>query len=262
MTPQVGSATRLFLTGLGMMAVGAGAVVLWRRGRPGLTTSFGLGAVAWLIGVGLKALCHALAHGPVLSAVGLLPDFLSGPAYSMYAGSLTGIFECGVVLLIAWRTSIRQASWDEAVAFGIGKGSVEAVLTALGPLFLAAGVLVLASIAERGVALPSDKLARLTQLIQPAAEHARWSMVLVGPLSRSFALIAHTFSSALIVYALRVRQQRWFWLSFAYLSAVDGLFDSFGHSRPAVWWGVFLSATIVALLGLRALRRAFRLLPG
>jgi uncharacterized membrane protein YhfC len=41
-------------------------------------------------------------------------------------------------------------------------------------------------------------------------------------IERAAALVVHVLSSVLLIYAVRRRQQRWFWLAFAYKTAVDG----------------------------------------
>jgi hypothetical protein len=40
---------------------------------------------------------------------------------------------------------------------------------------------------------------------------------------RIAALLAHVFSCVLIVMSVRLARQRWFWLSFAYKTALDGV---------------------------------------
>ena len=49
-------------------------------------------------------------------------------ALGSYVGIRTGLFECGAKYLAVERTRLRDASLDEATAFGVGFGATEAVL--------------------------------------------------------------------------------------------------------------------------------------
>src|SRR5262249_10985625 len=115
------------LSGIGMMVVGIVAVLLWRRGREASWKAFGLGALAWAVGVALKlgwaAPTNALIERDLDRA---LPGWIAAPAFWLYVGLLTGVFECGVALLFVRRTRLTAAGWDEAVGFGIGFGAAEA----------------------------------------------------------------------------------------------------------------------------------------
>lgn len=61
--------------------------------------------------------------------------------------------------------------------------------------------------------------------------------ILLPVIERVSTLMIHVLSSVLLVYAVRMRQQRWFWLAFAYKTAVDGvagwaLCTEFCHPGP------------------------------
>jgi uncharacterized membrane protein YhfC len=118
-----------------------------------------------------------------------------------YIGLLTGIFECGIFLVFAPLIKRRQWPLGQALALGLGFGAVEAVV--LG--FFAS----IASIFTSPTSAPFDVLT--------------WSNAFVGPFERLLTLPIHTVSVVLIVRALIKRQWRWFWASFVYKSAVDGV---------------------------------------
>jgi len=149
------------------------------------------------------------------------------------------------------RSRLRQASWNQAMAAGIGKGGIEAVL--LGGLVFLGGLAALLSWRY----LSADQRANLLA-------NASVATVVTRPLERAFALAGHVFSTVLIVHAVRTRRVRWFWLSFAFLSAVDALdawgIEVFGRASLALrpeFWAVFALTAAIAVVGLVFLKRRF-----
>jgi uncharacterized membrane protein YhfC len=200
------------LTGMGMMTVAVIAIMGWRWRTGAPWAAFGLGALAWTVGVALK-FGLSLTTNPLIRQ-GLdrvLPESASAPVFWMYIGLLTGIFECGVALLFVKRTRLKGAGWDTAVAFGIGFGAIEAFL-----LGIIQFVGLLTAIAFWGQ-MPEDARIALTQT--PIAFGLAYVPLPVA--ERLSALMAHVFTSVLIIYGVRVRDGRWFWLSFVYKSALD-----------------------------------------
>ncbi len=242
----------LLFSASGMIAVGALPSWLWNRSRPSNWPPLGIGALAWIIGVSLKLAWAVPTNRHVLGALrSALPSILATPISHIYIGLLTGVFECGILLLVVRRSRLRNADWSQAVASGIGKGGIEAVL--LGCLVLLGAVAVL---------LAGDHLSPVQSATMAA--NASFARAITGPLERAFALLGHVFSTVLIVYAIRVKRLRWFWLSFAYLSGVDGLaawgIDVFGREKLPMrpeFWGAFAVVTAVAVAGLLVLRRRF-----
>lgn len=196
------------LPGLGMLAVALGFVLYAAARRLGWRY-LGLGALAWVVTVALKFAWAIPINPPLehaLSAV--LPQWMSAPLFYLYAGVLTGAFEVGVTYLVLGRTRLGYAPWKSALAFGIGFGAVEAALLAVSPL---AGVLIALTSPHM---LPPAMLEALVQL----------NNVLRGlaPVwERFFVVWAHVLANVLIFHALAVGRPRWFWLAFAYKTALD-----------------------------------------
>ena len=194
-----------------MIGVAIAAVLLYRRGRSVSWTIFGLGALAWTISVALKFAWAFPMNAPVKAGLdAVLPPRAADPIFWIYIGLLTGIFECGFTLVFVRMTRLRTAEWREAVAFGIGFGAIEAFL--LGLLSFV-GILLLVVFwdqlpGETKAAVAGRVRGDLLAIPMPVAE-------------RVSALVAHVFTCVLIVHGVRVREWRWFWIAFAYKSALD-----------------------------------------
>jgi uncharacterized membrane protein YhfC len=242
------------LNGLGMMLVAVAAVMLGGCGKRPLWRVLGIGAGAWAIGVALKfawaiPMNAAIRRGLQL----LLGAAASAPFYWLYVGLLTGIFECGIALLFVRRSQLRNAGWHQAVAFGVGFGAMEAF--ALGAV--ATLTLVLSTIFF-DVLPPSAK----TPLLK---SYGSFALIPLSVFERITALLAHVFSCVLIVMSVRLARQRWFWLSFAYKTALDGVAawsilaygvrESVG--RLAQTEVLFAAFAVVAAAGLARLKPRF-----
>lgn len=231
-----------------MMLVGFAALG-WCRRAP--WTFAGLGALAWTSSVAAKVLAAAVT-------VPFLNDRLgaSHPITIVWVGLLTGIFECGLVLpLVRW-TRLRDADWDRAVAFGVAFGAFEAII--LGLLYAIVAALVLLffdSIPEtfRGPVLKEFAIGSPVIVVFPMIE-------------RVLAILAHVLSCVLLVRAVQAREWRWFWLAFAYKSAMDAVAAVViasslpsGESivRTALTEAAFVPFAVVAVVALPRLRPAF-----
>lgn len=244
------------LSGIGMMLVAVAAVLLWQRGKAPLWAFVGFGALAWVVAVALKAAWAVPTNEYVHSGLQhLLPQSLAEPVFWLYIGLLTGIFECGVTQLFAVKTRLKKSDWNQAVAFGIGFGGVEAFL--LGAVSFI-GLLAVIVFFER---IPAETR---TEVIKALGDSP--ASIPLPIVERVTALLVHIYSCALIVYGTLVKEWRWFWFSFAYKTAVDAFAAwgilSFGVkesvAKMAQFEGMLLIFPVLALIGLWALKRKFR----
>lgn len=245
-----------FLSGIGMMLVAVTAVLLWQRGKPSLWLPVGIGAMAWAVAVVLKVAWAVPMNKLVHSGLNqFLGKAVSEPLFWLYIGLLTGIFECGVKQIFVAKTRLRNADWNQAIAFGIGFGAMEAFL--IGAVSFI-GLLAVIIFFEQ---IPAETKTQLAEAIGDSP-----ALIPLPIIERIIALLVHTFSSVLIVYGVMVKQLRWFWLSFAYKSAVDAFAAwgilAFGVRESAVklaQFEVMVSVfAIVALIGLWVMRSKFK----
>jgi hypothetical protein len=194
------------LSGMGMIAVGAIAVYIWRQ-RAG-AGYFVFGAGFWAAAIAVK-IAMDLTVTPSLKA--LLPHAFSGVlVLGLYYGLRTGLFESGFPYAAA-RLAKMVPTFDQAVAIGIGAGAAEAIV--LGALSLLSVIAFILMPGLTGTYPPATQAALQLQFSLPFLPIPVWE--------RLFALFCHVFSMALAMYALRAGWQ-WLGLSIAFMTLLDG----------------------------------------
>ncbi len=235
------------LSGIGMM-IAAGVPVFWWRYRT-LTSwrLFALGAGSWFIAIALKVAMD-------LTVTPLLVSWLSGiyTALGMaiitgaYVGLRTGIFESGFSYFIVIRAKLRSMTFDQAIAFGIGFGAVEAFLIGMSSFMNVSVIIAFPQILELLTA--AQKAALLQQLSLPA-------IVAASPvIERIFTMAVHVFCSVLVVQSLKTGKVRYFIVSFLFKTILDGMLPfmtmTYGTSTAE---GIFAIESFVMIMGLMSL---------
>jgi len=249
--PTPGDLALSSIAAAGMIAVALIAVIGWRRRAKASWASFGIGALAWTIGVALKFAWAVPANKRVLAFLASHLGRLGAPASWLYIGLLTGVFEVGATWLLVRTTRVRRASRADATGFGIGFGAVEAAL--LGMVSFA----VVAVIALFWSHLPLEAQKAL------ASHGGRWTF-LIPIFERAYTIVAHAVSCILVVEAVQQRRARWFVASFVYKTLVDGIaawgimaWDVRSNLAHIVWFELLLCAFVLAWVPLvRLARRA------
>ncbi len=225
------------LSGLGMMVVAVAFVVYaltcgagWRY--------LGWGALGWLGSVALKFAWAIPFNGPMYQA---LTQALKAPLgeglFYLYVGALTGVFEVALVWLVLRLTRLGRAGWNDALGFGIAFGAIEALFLGLSSL-----TNVLLAMTNPGLFTPYqlEQLAQLNNILYGLAPI--WE--------RFFTILVHTGCNVALFYALVRRENRWFWVAFAFKTLID-TWAAFGQ-----FWGVdtlvkiWVLESVVALFGL------------
>jgi len=242
------------LSGIGMILVAILSIIYWRRKTRIAFAFFLLGALAWIAAVILKGIAALPKDSIIEGFRSILPTYFSEPLAWIYIGILTGIFECGMILLFLYAFKrLREQSWKEAVGLGLGFGAFEALLVGIGALVI---TLLAILIPEQ---LP-EKLAGPSQLDTP--------LVIPAPIvERISALFIHIFSTVLIVFSFMTKEWKWFWLSFLYKTMVDSIAGAFhvsyGYENftvPILYIleAVFAVTAIVGILGLRMMKKKWK----
>jgi uncharacterized membrane protein YhfC len=113
------------------MAIGLAPVFYWRRKHDVSWRVFGLGAIAWLSASVLKALMDGVLTPSLAGAVQGVSALTSAAFFGLYVGIRTGVCKTGFTWIWARRFKLSNASFDDAVGFGLGFACVESLALGL-----------------------------------------------------------------------------------------------------------------------------------
>ena len=236
----------LLLSGIGMMLVGIIPVLWWWRTRKVSLKYFVFGAILWILAI----LPKVILDGTITPS---LNQYLYGfgtvvfvITTGLYIGLRTGLFESGFTYLAALKTTLKQVTYKEAVAVGLGFGCFEAF--ALGVTsFINIVFFVLIPDLINQVPLEAQEavLQQLNQstLIVPAAV-----------IERVFIIIVHVFTTLLVFYAIQQHQRKYLWYSIGFKTLVDGVLPALHvYIGMQTITGIYLIELCIIALGLFAL---------
>ena len=227
-------------SGLGMITVGVFFIVYWKKRTKVGYLPFLLGALVWMVSVGLKFAWAIPINKRLLNLlVSALGPSSGNLMFWIYVGLLTGIFECGITYLFVRYSKVRKYEYNQAISFGVGFGSVEAIL--LGVVSLYSVTLALL----RPDLLPPEVL---------SAMRSQNLLVIPAPIvERFFTVLIHIFSSILIFCSIKNKIFSLFWLSFVYKTVIDAIAAwaqlSFNVNVLSHLWTVELIVVIYGIIG-------------
>ncbi|MBM3304140.1 MAG: YhfC family intramembrane metalloprotease [Candidatus Aenigmarchaeota archaeon] len=207
----------LMLAGIGMMAVAIVAVTYWKRKTNVPWKWFGYGALVWVAAIAVKVVMDFTMTPPLQSGMFSLYGMAAAfAAMSFYVGLRTGFLESGFSYLFA-RKKARKAkiTFNEAIAFGIGFGAIEAFLLGLSSflsilvLFLYPQILDQLDVVTKDMVLSS--LSQETLIVVPAI------------VERIAAIFIHTFAAVLVIASANTKRMKYVWGSVVYKSVTDGM---------------------------------------
>ncbi len=229
------------LTGIGMIAVGTGAIVYWHLKKHPRIEYFIYGAILWACAIAIKLAMDLTITQPIQSYLkSTLPILAVLIIMSLYVGLRTGIFESGITYVAVKYLNLSTMTWNDAVAMGIGFGGAEAII--LGLLSIVEIVVF--------IAMP------LLFYSLPLATQDQFALALI-PLpifERLFTLFVHTFAVVLAVYAVKLNDLRWLWLSVGLKTILDGAVPIFSYYMVSL--GTYSSIPVeiyVAVIGIVSL---------
>ncbi len=204
----------LLLSGIGMMAVAAAAFLYWRK-RAELKF-FAWGALIWTIAIAVKLLMDFTISIPIqqalLASYPLLTVLIT---MGLYLGIRTGLFESGFTYIAVLKTRLRKMSFNEAVAFGIGFGGIEAFLLGF---FSFIDILVFVLFPDMINALPLEQQAAVLSQLSVST----W-IIFAPIIERASVLLIHIFAAVLVVHAVKAKKPLYFIASLLYKTVTDGM---------------------------------------
>lgn len=229
----------LLLSPIGMIVAGLAAVFWWKASSKVKWKYFLFGAVLWVLAIAPKFLMDMTITRPfymMLSAYGEAALLIG---LGLYVGLRTGFFESGFSYIAVAKTKFRKMKLKEALAFGIGFGSIEAIaLGVVGFLNIIAFVL-------------DPSLASLLPLEQQASLDLPTVIVLAPIIERASAIAIHVFGSLLVVYAVAKKKINYLFASILFKTFVDGIVPLLGYAFDlSSVAGMFTAEIPIVALGL------------
>ncbi|BAI62019.1 conserved hypothetical protein [Methanocella paludicola SANAE] len=232
------------LSGLGMMAVAIIAIFYWRRKKHTKAVYFAAGALFWVVAIAIKLIMDLTISTSLYKWLGgALPIDAAVLATGLYLGLRTGILENGAVYFGTLYTRLKNMSFDDAVAVGIGFGGIEALL--LGALSLL-NVIVFMLQPTLFMMLPAS-----TQ------QQFELSFIPIPIIERLAVLFAHVFATVLTIYAVKLADLKWLLIAVVYKTLIDGplpLFTHYlGYLGISMYYLVEAYLIVLAVIGLAGL---------
>ena len=236
----------LILSGIGMLLVGAIAPFLWWWKKKIEAKFFLYGLILWVVAIFPKFIMDLTLTNYLSSYLKGFGDAVYVILAGLYVGLRTGLLEGGLPYLIILKTKIKEVNLNQAIAVGIGFGSIEALFLGFSSFMSILLFILYPDLIDKMPA--SQREIILQQLNQP-------SIVIPAPvMERTFALIIHIFAILLIFYAIRKAGIRYLAASVLYKTVADGSIPAFKTyidlSMPQNIYLVELYFGILALIGL------------
>jgi uncharacterized membrane protein YhfC len=234
----------LMLSGIGMIAVAILAILYWRHKTGTDARFFMAGAGIWLIAIAIKIVLDLSITAPLeqwMMAAGGLSGLIVGA--SIYVGLRTGIIESGFSYIAVIKTWLKKMTFNQAVALGIGFGTVEAILVGFSSFL---NILVFVLMPEIIATIPAELQPTLIQQLS-----ASTLMVFPAIIERIAAISIHVFSSVLVVYAVRSSKLKYLAYSIIFKAVVDGILPSlvFALDPATSLAGAYLIEVPIIILG-------------
>ncbi len=231
-------------SGIGMMLVGLLPVIFWRYRTLVSWRYFLWGAGVWVVATAVKVALD-LTVTPILVnwLVGIYTALGIAIISGAYVGLRTGLLESGLTYFVVLREKLKRMDFQQAVAFGLAFGAVEAFIIGMLSFLNVAVLLAFPQIMD--MLSPVQKAVILEQLTLPAI------LVMAPIIERAFTLLVHIFCTVLVIKAVKSGRIEYFMFSFLYKTALDGMlpFLTMTFDRTTVA-GVYYIESFVVVLGL------------
>ena len=245
----------LMIAGIGMMAVAAIAVAYWKTRSKAPWKFFVFGALVWAAAIAVKLLMDATISGwlqnQVFIAYGIVPLLAFA---SVYVGVRTGLLESGFSYFFA-KKKFSKPKFNDAVAFGVGFGAVEAFILGLGSFLNIFLIWMYPQMLDSIGAVEKDML--LTSLSQSTL------IAIPAIMERAAAIFIHAFAGVLALASVKTGRMKYLWGSVAYKAVTDGLVPFLAISSTDIISAFLIEVPVMILgiigcFGMASMRKAFK----
>jgi uncharacterized membrane protein YhfC len=231
----------LIISPIGMILVGLVALFYWRCKTEVPWRYFGFGALIWAIAIGIKLAMDLTITTPFYLFLSSYGALVALAGLSLYVGLRTGLLESGLSYLAVAKTGFRTMKGEQALAFGIGFGAIEAIVLGGQTLLNLAALIIY------------PQLIALLPPAQQAALDLPTIVVFAAILERAFVLLIHVFTSVLVVYSVMAKMIRYLVYSILFKTLVDGMLPGLTSVFDAsIVSGIYAIEVPIAALGVIA----------
>ncbi|MEM3404331.1 MAG: YhfC family glutamic-type intramembrane protease [Nitrososphaeria archaeon] len=226
----------LSIAGFGMITTGLLAMILWWRRSKVEWKYFLMGAIVWVAAILVKAVMDLTVTTILVEALNDFGIAIYLIIIGVYIGLRTGLLESGFSYFAAL-IRLRNIGWNEAFAFGIGFGGVEAIVLGLQNISL----LVFYFNPSLVELLPE---AMQKQLSMPTI------IVLAPVLERVFTLAVHILTTLLAIYSAITGKFKYLMASIFYKTLLDGIVPALPYLFDITTvQGMYLAEAPIAAIG-------------
>jgi uncharacterized membrane protein YhfC len=231
----------LLLSGIGMMLVAVIAFLYWRK--KAALKFFAYGAIIWVLAIAVKIAMDLTITGYIqyalMNAYTLVTYLI---IMGFYVGIRTGLFESGFTYITVLKTKLKKMSFNEAMAFGIGFGGIEAFLLGF---FSFINILALIISPDLISTLPADQQEYILGQLNMS------TLIIFAPIiERTATMLIHIFAALLVVYSVKQKKFVYFIASFLYKTVVDGMVPLLAFYIGTTMLDVYLIEIPIVILGL------------
>jgi len=205
----------LMLAGIGMILAGALPILWWWRKKGTSLKYFIFGAAVWFVAILIKLLMDITLTPLLTNYLQSYGTLAIAVSLGFYVGLRTGLFESGFTYIAGVKTKLKHVTFDEAVAFGLGFGGIEAILLGL-QSFL--NILVFALMPTLLNQLPEGQQA----IVQHQLNQSTW-IVFAPIIERIATIVIHVFAAVLVFLSIHSFEKRYLVYSIGFKSIVDGI---------------------------------------
>ncbi len=199
-----------------MVAVAVVAVAYWYGKKHPRAIYFAYGALFWAIAIAIKVAMDLTISKPLYSwFYASLPVDAAVLAVGLYLGLRTGLLENGVVYLGVKYGRLKEMSFNDAIAVGLGFGGIEALLLGVISLLTVLAFLAYPYLMDL---LPLASRQQFEPLFMP-----------LPVIERLFTLFGHVFATVLAIYAVKLADLKWLYVAIVYKTLIDGSLPLFNH---------------------------------
>jgi len=238
----------LILGPIGNFLVGILSIITWKLKKNIRIKYFVLGGIVWVLAIIPKIIMDITVTSKLnyltMKMLGLPAFFI---VIGLYIGLRTGIFECGFTYLAIAKSKLKEATFNEIIAFGIGFGAFEAILISIPSIIQFIVFIINPSVIN---VIPETQ----RRIIEIQLNMPSW--IIPAPIiERIFTLIIHVFTVALIFVSIIRKEIRYFIFAFLIKSILDGMIPYFKwlfkpNISPS---GMYLTEIWIVIIGLISL---------